>query len=115
MEIRLPFPPSVNEMFGNNKTGNGKGRYRTALYEDWLFEAGLQINHQKPGQFKQRAIVMIDLDDRRQGDCGNREKAVTDLLVTHKVLRGDQKKYVKRVSIGWEKVEGCKVKLLGAE
>lgn len=115
MEILLPFPPSVNDAYGNNKTGKGRGRYRTAEYEAWKIEAGYALNRQKPGLFKSRAIVFISIDDKRQGDCGNREKVVTDLLVSHGVLKGDQKRYVKRVSIGWESVEGCHVKLLGVE
>lgn len=115
MEIRLPFPPSVNDMFGNNKTGKGRGRYRTSEYDAWKTAAGLMLNGQRLSTFPVRALVMIDIDDRRQGDCANREKAVTDLLVSHGILRGDSKKYVKRVSIGWESVEGCRIKLLGAE
>lgn len=114
MEIRLPFPPSVNDMFGNNKTGKGRGRFRSPEYEAWKTEAGHMLNRQRLPRFPQRAIVIIDLDETRQGDCANREKAVTDLLVTHGILGGDSKKYVKRVSIGWEAVEGCRVKLLGA-
>lgn len=115
MEIRLPFPPSVNEMYVNRRQKGQRGRKRSAEYEAWIEEAGWQLNAQRVGTFKSRALVIIDIDESRQGDCGNREKAVTDLLVAHRVLRGDQKKYVKRVSIGWEPIEGCRVKLLGVE
>ena len=46
--------------------------------------------------------IRIDLDDKTRGDAANREKAVTDLLVTHGIIRDDSKKYVRRVSIGFE-------------
>lgn len=112
--INLPFPPSVNDMFATNKKAKkgakkGHGRYRTDEYKAWIEEAGYKLNNQHPPFFEPWCEIRIDLDDRRQGDCGNREKAVTDLLVKHHVIKGDQKKYVKRVSIGWEKVEGCRV------
>jgi len=29
--------------------------------------------------------------------------------VKHGTLGGDSKKYVKRVSVGWEKIDGCRV------
>jgi hypothetical protein len=34
---------------------------------------------------------------------------VLDLLVKHGTLGGDSEKYVKRVSIGWAKCDGCRV------
>jgi hypothetical protein len=37
------------------------------------------------------------------------------LLVRHGVLRGDSKKFVKRVSSGWEAVAGCRVSILPIE
>lgn len=114
MEIHLPFPVSVNDMYLNNK-GAGRGRVPSPEYNAWKDLAGYAINRQKPGAFKLRAIVMIDLDERRQGDADNRAKPVLDLLVTYGVLAGDSKRHVKRVSIGWEAVEGCRVKLLGVE
>jgi hypothetical protein len=114
MEIKLPFPVSVNDMYLNNK-GRGRGRKPSPEYEAWKLEAGHRLNRQHPGLFKPRAIVFISIDDKRQGDADNRAKPVLDLLVTHGVLAGDSKRHVKRVSIGWEAVEGCQVKLLGVE
>lgn len=112
MEINLPFPVSVNDMYLNNK-GRGRGRKPSPEYTAWKDEAGYKLNRQKPGFFKPRAIVMISLDERRQGDADNRAKPVLDLLVAHGVLAGDSKRYVRRVSIGWEPVDECRVKLLG--
>lgn len=114
MEYRLPFPPSVNDMYANN-SGPGRGRTPSRQYEKWKCTAGWELKAQNPQAFKSRAIVMISIDDSRKGDADNRAKPVLDLLVAYGVLAGDSKKHVKRVSIGWERVDGCKVKLLGAE
>lgn len=111
IEIRLPFPPSCNAMYGNNKTGRGKGRYDMAILSAWKHDAGYLLKAQRPKKMKERCIVTIDLDDRRQGDAANREKAVTDLLVTHGIIPGDQKKWVRGVFPKWEKVNECVVKI----
>lgn len=101
-EIFLPFPPSVNSMFI-------RGRIVSPEYRAWKMEAGLRLNQQRVGTMEARVTVYIDLDDRRQGDCDNRAKPLLDLLVTQGVLHGDSKKWVQRVSIGWDKVDGCRV------
>jgi Holliday junction resolvase RusA-like endonuclease len=108
-EIRLPFPPSVNSMFGNNKRGKGRGRYRTDEYEHWIAEATAALWEQRPRPVLGRCEVWIDLDDRRRGDADNRAKPVLDLLVKHGTLGGDSERFVRRVSIGWTKVDGCRV------
>lgn len=106
-EIRLPFPPSVNAMYVNKKTG--RGRAPSKDYENWQELAGWELNAQRVKPFQGRAIIHIDLDDTRKGDADNRAKPVLDLLVEYGVLAGDSKQHVKRVSIGWEPVAGCRV------
>lgn len=106
-EIRLPFPPSVNDMYI-------RGRVLSPDYRAWKMDAGLKLNRQHIGTMEGRCVVHIDLDETRNGDCDNRAKPVLDLLVTQGVLLGDSKKYVKRVSIGWEKIDGCRVALEAA-
>jgi Holliday junction resolvase RusA-like endonuclease len=108
IEIRLPFPPSVNAMFGA-KRGKGRGRYRTDEYEHWIAEATAALWEQRPRPVLGRCEVWIDLDDRRRGDADNRAKPVLDLLVKHGTLGGDSERFVRRVSIGWTKVDGCRV------
>ena len=119
VELRLPFPPSVNALHFNAPKKNAKpfngrvtrGRISTSEYLSWQDQAGWEINVQKPGRVVRRCVITIDLDDSRQGDCANREKAVVDLLVTHGIIPDDSKKHVKRVSIGWEKITGCRVRV----
>ena len=104
--IRLPFPPSVNDMFLNNR-GRGKGRIPSSAYRAWKEEAGwmLKAQHIKPhiGSFR----LVIQLDDRRNGDCDNRVKPLCDFLVTQGIIQGDQKKYMRGLSVDWSTVEGC--------
>lgn len=57
------------------------------------------------GQFR----LEILLDDTRSGDCDNRIKAVCDLLVSNGIVGGDQKKYMRGVSVEWAKVTDCVV------
>ncbi len=110
-EIHLPFPPSVNDMYGNNKRGKGRGRYVMSDYVQWRADASACLYQQRVRPVLGRCVVYIDLDDRRRGDCDNRIKPILDLLVKHGTLGGDSKKYVRRVSVGWEKIDGCRVAL----
>jgi Holliday junction resolvase RusA-like endonuclease len=107
-EIRLPFPTSVNAMYAANR-GRGRDRRPTPEYEQWRADAAIMLLQQRVRPVLGRCTIWIDLDDRRQGDCDNRAKAVLDLLVKRGVIGGDHKRYVKRVSIGWEQVDGCRV------
>ena len=109
MIVELPFPPSVNAMFFNVP---GRGRVKTTDYKAWELEAGLMLRRQKPTIFSERVEISVDLDETRRGDADNRFKAVADLLVKHGVIPDDSKRYVKRVSIGWESgVSGCRVQI----
>lgn len=107
-EIKLPFPPSINQMFGARR-GKGRGRYILPEYANWRAEATAALYEQRPRPVLGPCQVWIDLDDRRQGDADNRTKPILDALVEFGTLGGDSKKHVRRVSIGWAKVDGCRV------
>jgi Holliday junction resolvase RusA-like endonuclease len=112
MELRLPFPVSVNDMYINNKGRTGRGRKPSPEYLAWKDHAGWELKAQKPKPIEGRVEITIDLDESRRGDADNRIKPVLDLLVQHGVLRGDSKKFVRRVSAGWEAVAGCRVSIV---
>ena len=114
MEIRLPFPVSVNDMYANNKKG-GRGRFPSSEYKAWKADASDALYKQRTRPVLGRCEVRIDLDDTRKGDADNRAKPVLDALVAHGILGGDSKKYVRRVSIGWERLTGCRVAILEDE
>jgi Holliday junction resolvase RusA-like endonuclease len=104
-------------MYANTKARGRKGRRISFGYFAWKRLAGWQLKsqlQQEPLKIDGPLVINIDLDDTRKGDCDNRIKPLLDLLVTHGVIAGDSKKHVKRVSMGWEKVDGCRMILEGA-
>ena len=114
MTYTISFPPSTNDMFLNNK-GRGKGRIKSHEYRLWIGLAGLELKRQKAVLHPGRNRIEIKLDDRRQGDCDNRIKPTLDLLVAAGVIEGDQKKFVKGVSIEWADIDGCQVTIIPTE
>lgn len=111
IELRLPFPPSVNAMFLNSPNQRGRGRIPSPEYKAWREQAGREILLQATDRIEGPVTITIDLDDTRRGDCDNRNKAVLDLLVAHRVIESDSKRIVRRVSIGWEQIDGCRVRI----
>lgn len=111
-EYRLPIPPSSNNAYFNNKWG---GRTLAPEGAAWKLNAQRELRLQKAEPFEGRAIIHIDLSEKDcsvLSDCANREKLVTDALVDAGVLKNDNMKHVKRVSIGWEpEIRGCRVRL----
>jgi Holliday junction resolvase RusA-like endonuclease len=95
-------------MFSNNK-GTGKGRIVSKKYKQWKNTAGFILKSQGLVEYKGRFRLYIQLNDKRQGDCDNRIKPLCDLLVSMGVVEGDQKKYMKGVSVDWDCVDECVV------
>lgn len=86
--IEIPVPPSVNEMFRNVR---GRGRVKTAAYNDWLGHAGWLLQSQHPAPVKGRVVIVISVERvSRCADIDNRVKAILDLLVTHGVIEDDR-------------------------
>jgi len=111
-QYRLPMPPSANNAYFNRKGG---GRAPSAEAKAFKDQAAWELRAQKASPFEGRAIVHIDLSESEcspLSDCANREKLVTDALVDAGILKNDNMKHVKRVSIGWEpEIRGCRVRL----
>jgi crossover junction endodeoxyribonuclease RusA len=96
----LPFPPSVNNLFANGKYG----RYRTQRYDSWILEAGSEIRRQRPSKVDGPVILTYEFQegqDRRKRDLGNLEKAVTDLLVSHEIIKADDGSIVREIKLKW--------------
>ncbi len=86
--IEIPVPPSVNDMFRNVR---GKGRVKTAAYNDWLGHAGWLLRSQHPAPVKGRVVILISVERTSKcADIDNRVKAIFDLLVTHGVIDDDR-------------------------
>lgn len=86
--LRLPVPPSTNNLYFNR----ARGRSRTKQYRDWLSNADQWFYAQKANKFEYitgPCEVKIRLPKIR-GDISNRIKAVEDYLVS-RCLTGDDK------------------------
>jgi Holliday junction resolvase RusA-like endonuclease len=105
--VSLPMPPSTNNLF----TGLSRRR-RSLQYEDWITFAGLQLNRQRPVSVAGKVSLLIEVEEpktARHQDCTNRIKAVEDLLVSHRVIEGDDQRFVREVIVRWADVEGVRV------
>jgi len=110
--ISLPMAPSTNHLFLN--AGGRTGRVRTPEYNAWIKEAGWQLASQRPRQVLGRVSILIEVSDAESTDSwdvANREKATVDLLVSHKVIPGDSKRWVREIVLRWAPVDGVRVTL----
>ncbi len=107
--IALPWPPSVNNLYVNV----GRKRVRSPGYRKWQDEAGWHLKAARPHKFIGAVDVVLELcpPDNRRADADNRNKAVLDLLVTHGVIEGDDRRFVKSVTARWveNSVHSCTV------
>lgn len=89
-EIRLPFPPSVNQLYATNwKT---KRRYKTGKYNEWQKDAGWKLKTQKRQNHSGRVAVtyFAKRPDNRKRDIDNLSKAICDFLVLHQIISDDR-------------------------
>src|SRR4051812_39161667 len=107
--INLPFPPSVNNLFINGKSG----RFRSQKYDSWIMEAGNEILRQRPKRIEGPVNLLFEFQegqDRRPRDISNLIKAPEDLLVKHGLIQADDNSIVRSVSAKWSaEVEGVRV------
>lgn len=104
----LPMPPSSNGLFANGKNG---GRFKTQRYCDWINEAGVEILRQRPAKLAGPVTLLYEVQrpKGRRFDLGNREKALTDLLVSHRIIQADDDTIVQEIRLKWADVEGVRV------
>ncbi len=93
MILKLPIPPSVNAAYANNKSGKGRGRYKTAKYKAWVIEADKMLLTQKRGlvPVSGPAMVVVKLPMKMRGDVSNRIKVPEDFLVSRGLTSDDKK------------------------
>ena len=85
----LPFPPSVNSLFGG---GSGQQRFPSKRYKDWL--AICQKLRELNIEEEVSVEYIFTWPDNRVRDGQNFQKAVLDYLVNEKVLKDDNWKIV---------------------
>lgn len=109
--IDLPFPISVNEMFGQ---APGQKRFPSSRYASWKTEATYRLRSQRPQRFVGRVQITITLEDRTNGDADNLCKGVLDLLVREKIIQDDRRQILRRLTVEWGNVTGARVEIRGA-
>lgn len=98
IRLHLPFPPSVNSAYANG--GNKRGRHKTAQYVDWIKEASTAVKaSHRQGLDNYSPAICLQRPDKRQRDLGNYEKAVSDFLVMHGVVKDDH--LCERLTMTW--------------
>lgn len=107
IQFTIPMPPSTNGLFINA----GKRRVRSPEYRAWALKAGWAIKEQKirplePGHGDLDIDILIGPRDPRS-DIDNRCKAGIDLCVSMGLIQDD--KYIKRLSIAWGDIQGCRM------
>lgn len=109
----LPLPPSVNGLWANSKHG---GRFRTQRYDSWIYEAGAEIMRQRPKKHIGPVVLSYEVEEpagKRKFDLGNREKALTDLLVSHGIIQADDNTIVREIKLKWAPdISGVRVTIL---
>lgn len=107
--INLPFPPSVNNLFINGKSG----RFRSQKYDSWIMEAGNEILRQRPSRIAGPVNLVFEFQEGRDGrkrDISNLIKAPEDLLVKHQIIEADDGSIVRSIAAKWTpEVEGVRV------
>ena len=98
IRLHLPFPPSVNTAYANG--GNRRGRHKTAKYVDWIKEASTAVKASDRQALAPYSLaICLQKPDKRGRDLGNYEKAVSDFLVMHGIVKDDQ--YCERLTMTW--------------
>jgi crossover junction endodeoxyribonuclease RusA len=98
VSVVLPLPPSSNNMFVNVP---GRGRVPSAKYNQWKKQAAQALKNtgKVEAPVEVRIIIRPGKFWRRTSDLANREKAVTDALVTAGVIPEDNCLVVQKISV----------------
>jgi len=98
VELTLPWPPSVNNLFAGTKR-----RYATKHYRTWRRHAEMEIMAARTPRINGPVTISILLHppDSRPRDPSNHVKAIEDTLVRMQVIRDDNGDVVKQISARW--------------
>lgn len=103
----LPPPPSTNALFSQA----GRRRIKSPAYTSWLENAGYRLKTAHPPAFQGQVWLSYILSDGCRMDLGNAEKAVSDLLVKHGVIKDDGPEYVREIRLAWGSNAGVRVEV----
>lgn len=101
------IPPPLSQLTGNSRT---KGRRSTPAYLVWKTLAGMELNRQKgPHQTITIPVVAtycIRRPSKRKMDIANREKAISDLLTSCRIIEDDS--LIEDIRLYWGNPENGK-------
>ena len=104
MRLTLPFPPSVNNLFLNVR---GRGRVPSARYRAWRKRADDSMWGQKIEAVSGPVQIQITYEDQGRCDLDNLQKAILDHLVHHRLIDGDDRAVVRKITLQWGAVQGA--------
>jgi crossover junction endodeoxyribonuclease RusA len=99
MNVLLPFPPGLNNLFSNVPR---VGRVPTKRYKAWQEEAGWFIKQHpdlRPVAGDVEVLMFFGRPDKRKRDLDGLMKAPLDLLVKHGLIEDDSR--VQRLTVAW--------------
>ena len=93
--IKLPIPPSTNELYRGR-------RYKTNEYKAWQGDAAIAIYNQTgTDRITGPVVISIKAPENRRRDIDNYCKPVLDHLVTCGLIESDRCKIVRGISAVW--------------
>ena len=98
--VFMPFPVSVNSMFGQ---APGHQRFPSAAYKKWQQAAEWDLLTMRPHRVPGPVHLLFEFEDRdkRQRDLTNYLKGPEDMLVKHNLIDGDHSAVVRHVEAKW--------------
>lgn len=109
--LRLPMPPSVNNLFASVK----HLRIPTERYKNWRAEASNAVVQQGRPHVSGSVEVSITFDDcGTRMDLDNGVKATLDLLASMRVIDGDHKSIVRKLILAWGENKGALIRIVPA-
>jgi Holliday junction resolvase RusA-like endonuclease len=96
----VPNPPSVNNLFVNNRKG---GRYPSSQYKNWKRSAygALALTGRGPKLIADPVEIVFKVGSKSRADLDNHAKALIDLLVQTGHLLNDDRRIVRRIVLEW--------------
>lgn len=111
----MPAPISTNHLFRNVEK---VGRVATSHYKTWQRDAASRLQAQRPlPEFVYPVSITIFVGEKGVGDMDsdNTAKAYLDALVKAKVIKDDNRKWVRSIRVMWTPgIRGAVVEIIPA-
>lgn len=110
--LRLPMPPSVNNLYATV----AHGRIPTERYKQWRAAAGNAVVQAHYPHISGPVEISITFEEpARLSDIDNRAKATLDLLVSMRVIDGDDSRILRKLTLAWGTEKGALIRIVPSE